>query len=633
MGEAYLDWQSKSGGIKLNDVIEEYRYVAAGKTIKAGDLVNYINGIAGEVDYGESTETQLDGEIYTGWRIAAAQLDDNRVFVAHSNGTSTSNMDIHAMILTVNGNSIEVGQDVTIINSSFSAQQLTACKLLGNKILLVYSYGSNNNLYAIVCEVEGDLITYGDNTVLSSVISSGYYIAAVTLSNGDVFIAHRYASEGYLYGMVVTVNGKAIEKGTDTRLIDAADKGSGISACLLQNGDVFIAHGHNNNTALYGMIVNINNKTITTGNDVLLDDTTPRGGLITSTCTLPNGDVFISYGAYGTEYYLYAIVCTISGMSIAIKTQKQLSNESRSGYRTNPFILPNGNIFLVHSKSNNGYLYGMILEVGDTIITGEDVLLNSTITSGNIISTVFMQNGTACVVHSHTSNKYYLYAQIFGIDYENNIPTNHIIATEYEEQVTPATQPPFNAVALSSGLGGTDTEHNQQVKIAKVYKEVVTEVTKTGNEFPTSWTGNDTYTKFSANGYTVEASSTDTNYYSYQACDSNLNTLWKPYAALTHWIQMTCPKPQKITKMNLKASMTYPKKVVIQGTNSNDWVDLYTINKDDMPNFYQLTEINLNNADFYKYYRIYFESSQSGTLTVTDWQTSEYIEKVTEVIQ
>lgn len=39
MGEAYLDWQKKSGGIKLNDVIEEYRYVAAGQTVKNGDLL------------------------------------------------------------------------------------------------------------------------------------------------------------------------------------------------------------------------------------------------------------------------------------------------------------------------------------------------------------------------------------------------------------------------------------------------------------------------------------------------------------------------------------------------------------------------------------------------------------------
>ncbi len=40
--EAYLDWQSKSGGIKLNDVIEEYRYVANGQTVKKGDFLTYV---------------------------------------------------------------------------------------------------------------------------------------------------------------------------------------------------------------------------------------------------------------------------------------------------------------------------------------------------------------------------------------------------------------------------------------------------------------------------------------------------------------------------------------------------------------------------------------------------------------
>ena len=40
--EAYLDWQSKSGGIKLNNVIEEYKYVVNGKTVKKGDFLVYV---------------------------------------------------------------------------------------------------------------------------------------------------------------------------------------------------------------------------------------------------------------------------------------------------------------------------------------------------------------------------------------------------------------------------------------------------------------------------------------------------------------------------------------------------------------------------------------------------------------
>lgn len=39
--EAYLDWQ-KSGGTKLNDVIEEYRYVASGESVEKGDFLTYV---------------------------------------------------------------------------------------------------------------------------------------------------------------------------------------------------------------------------------------------------------------------------------------------------------------------------------------------------------------------------------------------------------------------------------------------------------------------------------------------------------------------------------------------------------------------------------------------------------------
>ena len=42
-----------------------------------------------------------------------------------------------------------------------------------------------------------------------------------------------------------------------------------------------------------------------------------------------------------------------------------------------------------------------------------------------------------------------------------------------EIQVTPAEETPFDAIALSDGLGGTDTTHNEQVLIARPNVEVV----------------------------------------------------------------------------------------------------------------------------------------------------------------
>ena len=46
MGETFLDRHGIKSGIKLNDVIEEFKYVYKGQEVKAGDFVNFINGIA-----------------------------------------------------------------------------------------------------------------------------------------------------------------------------------------------------------------------------------------------------------------------------------------------------------------------------------------------------------------------------------------------------------------------------------------------------------------------------------------------------------------------------------------------------------------------------------------------------------
>ncbi len=204
------------------------------------------------------------------------------------------------------------------------------------------------------------------------------------------------------------------------------------------------------------------------------------------------------------------------------------------------------------------------------------------------------------------------------------------------DDVAPAIEPPFNAIALSSGVGGTDTEHNEQVKIARVYKEVIT--TKTGNIFPTSgWSVVTEPTKYSSNGYTIEASSCQTGYYAYKASDNAPAQPWLSAGNVTsEWIKMTCPKPIKITKMKTyitaSGNTSGFAKAVIQGSKDNEsWVDLYNLST------YQtemLTEITLSNTDYYTHYRIVIDIAYLNlnvTAQVGDWETSEY--ETTEVIQ
>lgn len=468
MGEAFLE-QKKSSGIKLNDVIEDFKYVYKGQKIKAGDLVNYIEGVAGKTDYGTSTDTVINSNGYTGYIISAATLDENRVFIAHS---YNSNHQLYGVVCKINGNTITVGTDTIINSSAYTGDAISVVALDSTRVFIAHSNGTSSNdakcVMGIVCTVSDTTFTIGTDTQITSASYTGYALSACLLSNGDVFIAHSYGSSFYLYGIVCTISGTTITKGTDTVISNSDRDGFSMSTCLLSDGKVFIAHSYSTNYYLYGVVVSISGTTITKGTDTALNTTTARTGEKISTTLLPNGNVFIA-NSYSTSYYLYGTVCSISGTTITKGDNTQISGNTYAGFAFSTTTLPDGNVFIAFCTDSSKFLlYGVVCEVSDTTITvGTATQLSTNTHTGYRMSAITLKNGTIFIAHSYSSN-YHLYSQIFGIDEANNIPTKNIVITEYEQQVTPATEPPFNAIALSSGEGGTDTEHNEQVKIARL---------------------------------------------------------------------------------------------------------------------------------------------------------------------
>ena len=187
--EAKLYGQNK-GGMSINGIIKDY-YAYAGENISAGDLVEYVNGVAGKTELGTSEDTIINNTTtYTSYAVSAVVLDENRVFIAHS-------------------------------------------------------YDDTYHLYGIVCMINGNTITCGTDTELSSIPHSGSTISVKLLPNGNVFIAHRYSTSYTLYGMVVSIDGTTITKRVgDTTLVNATDAGFQISTELLSNGTIFIAHSY-----------------------------------------------------------------------------------------------------------------------------------------------------------------------------------------------------------------------------------------------------------------------------------------------------------------------------------------------------------------------------------------------------
>lgn len=642
--EAYLDWQKKSGGIRLNDVIEEFKYVYKGQEIKAGDFVNYINGVASKKDYGESVDTQLSTEAQTGYVISAVKLDDSRVFIAHSYG---SNYHLYGVIVTIDGASITYGTDTKIDGTSHSGYVISACLLPNGNVFIAHSSSGSYYLYGIVVSIDGTTITYGTDTEIAGASYTGYTISTCLLPNGNVFIAHSDTSTKYrLAAIVCTISGTTIAKGTDTSINSSTNyTGYTISTCLLPNGNVFIAHSYDSSYYLYGMVCSISGTTITAGSDTAIHSVTYSGGEI-STVVLPDGKVFIAHD-YDTKNYLYGTLLTINGTSITSNGAQMLVGIVDSGHTISTVLLPSGEVFVTHGiLSNNNYLYGIVVSISDTTINkGVDTQLSSIGNTGYEISSLLLDNGTIFTAHSYTSD-YSLYAQIFGIDYDNNIPTKNIVITQYEQQVTPAIEPPFNAVALSSGVGGTDTEHNEQVKIARVGIKVEKDVLQTGNIFPTSgWVKGDSSTIYSTtDGWVIESDSI----YSVGAevdkvFDNNVNTSYvsSPTSGISYdaFILVTCPKPIKITKMkyNVWIRSGYEAgnllKATIQGSHDKStWYDLFASTTPQTSDV--LLDATLDNTDYYQYYRLYIDGKYSDShFCVSEWQTVEYsTETVTEVV-
>lgn len=469
MGVAFLDGQKKSGGIKLNDVIEEYKYVAAGKTIKTGDFVSYINGITGETEL-TSANIQLSAVKYAGYSISAVALDSNRVFIAHSYGESGS---LYGIIITINGATITCGTDTLISSESGNGNVVSTVLLEENKVFIAHRKGSNSSLMAIVCTIDGTSITIGTDTTISSVDQTGGAISAVKIETNKVFIAHRYGGNHYLYGTVCTINGTAITVGAVTEIVNSSKAGYVVSACLLPGGNVFISHSYGSNYHLYGIVVSISGTTITKGTDTVINNSDPRTGFAISACLLPNGTIFIAH-SQTTNYNLHGIVVSVNGTTITAGTDTQISSLTKAGYIIKTQVLSDGNVFVMHNYDlTNYYLYGEVVTIsGTTMTVGADTELNNNTFTGYNISAVLLDNGTVFIAHSESSS-YYLNAQVWGIDETNKIPTNNIVITEYETQVTPAEETPFDAIALSDGIGGTETAHNEQVLIARPNVEVV----------------------------------------------------------------------------------------------------------------------------------------------------------------
>ena len=290
---------NSNSNLGINGIIEEYT-VASGGNVNAGDFVKFIN------NFTVNEDTKLSTTSGTGSTISAIQLTDNKVFIAHSYSSSY----LYGMIVTINeDNSITVGTDTSLSTTYGTGREISAIQLTDNKVFIAHRCSDDFSLYGMIVTInEGNSITVGTDTSLRAASGIGRKISAIQLTDNKVFIAHSYSSNHYLYGMIVTINeGNSITVGTNTLLSTTEYSGREISAIQLTDNKVFIAHSYSSDDfSLYGMIVTINeDNSINVGTDTSLSTTSGTGSTI-SAIQLTDNKVFIAH-SYSSNHYLYGI--------------------------------------------------------------------------------------------------------------------------------------------------------------------------------------------------------------------------------------------------------------------------------------------------------------------------------------
>ena len=489
MGEAKLC--GKSGGLNLNGNKEGF-YVYAGQTIKSGDFVDFVRGVASSTS-ATSTPKKLGVNIWS-VVLSATKLTDTAVFLAYGQYVSSSEYNLYGVVVTLNKTTVTVGTPVKLDTNEDAPYYIASVALTSSKVFITYTGGVSVSLRAIVCTISGTSITAGTAVSLFTNTQSGYSVNAVRLSDTKVFISHQYdRDDEYLYGLVCTISGTSIKAGTNTSIIDSS-YATIHDPILIGEDKIFIAHGNSASRFVYGKVVAINNTSLTVGTSIQLTTKTACWGM---RAVKVNNLVFVVHTSYDSTnkwYNLYGEVCEIFGTGVKVTvptTQvvaegiKYSGNNMPSTSFTLLAVPPSNNAVLIHPATSDNTIYTRVFEIARTVITQKTAMLYATNESVTVAHSIRGINLTDeifftvyfCEDSTDTNNVFIPRIKLFGMASDYSKIDSTVAFRTYETQVKKATTDEFNGVATTSGKGGTVTAHSGSVK---VYSFSPFEKTKTG---------------------------------------------------------------------------------------------------------------------------------------------------------
>ena len=406
----------------VSKIIRDYT-VAAGETITAGDLCDFINGEVEKVRAEDIIGTPSALNASNSRFQSAVALTDSKVFIAYQDfGNSEYNT---AVVVTIDGGAIDSVGTPVALNANYTWSQ-SAVALTDSKVLVAYQ-DSNTYNAAVVVTIDGTSIdSVGTPVALNA--STSDYQSAVRLTDSKVLIAYGEVDDStfemYTTAVVVTIDGTTIDTvGTPVALNSSYSDYQ--SAVALTDSKVLIAYRDFGNFYYNTAVVATIDGTIidTVGTPVALNESSSDQQ---SAVALTDSKVLIAYRDIGNSSYNTAVVVTIDGTTIDTVGTPVALNSSYSDYQSVVVLTDLKVLIAYRDFGNSEYNTTVVATIdGTTIIGGTPVALNTS--NSSYQSAVLLTNSKVLIAYRDDGNSSYNTASVYRLKSET-IPDTPLIA-------------------------------------------------------------------------------------------------------------------------------------------------------------------------------------------------------------
>lgn len=265
----------------------------------------------------------------------------------------------------------EIKQETIGSSTNIYSHSITdIIQLSDDKVFLpIYYYTEGwEYLYGVVCTISGTTITKGTVTQISKTHRSGN--AAVTaLDSSRIFIVHPTNMTGSR-ALICTIEGTTITVSTDIEFPLNLGLDYPLELVKLNSSKVFAFYYDDNDQEAYGIVCTISGTNITTGAETLLSS---RPDYVYNIVALDESKVFIGGSKYNSSISddtAIGVVVSISGTTITEGAYTNISTTASSGYIKNYSIkLDSNKVLQLYSCRDLKELRGRICNIAGTSIT------------------------------------------------------------------------------------------------------------------------------------------------------------------------------------------------------------------------------------------------------------------------